>query len=278
MLALLAPPPAPGPAGLDPNAGLRQAVAAIERTHGERLGVSFLDTGTGRRFAYRGDERFPMCSTSKVLSAAYVLARVDAGRERLSRRVLYEKRDLVTYSPTTEGHVGKGLTMEELCEAAVVLSDNTAANLMLRSFGGPAGLTAYLRSQGDRTTRLDRTEPTLNEAKKGDPRDTTTPNAMLQTLRKTVLGSSLSPSGRRQLAVWMEACQTGDARIRAGIPRRWRVGDKTGTGGNGATNDVAVIWPPGRAPLVMTVYTVGSKASEAERSAVLARIARLLAR
>ena len=274
MLVLLAPPPAPHIG----DAELRTAVAAIERAHGGRLGVAFLDTGTGRRFAYRGDARFPMGSTYKILLAACVLARVDAGRERLSRRVPYGERDLVAYSPTTGKHVGKGLAVGELCEAAVVLSDNTAANLLLRSLGGPTGLTASLRRLGDRTTRLDRTEPALNEAKPGDLRDTTTPNAMLETLNGVLLGSSLSPVGRRRLTGWAMACQTGDARIRAGVPLGWRVGDKTGTGGDGATNDVAVVWPPGRAPLVIALFSVGSKASEPQRSAVLARVARLLTR
>lgn len=163
------------------------AAADLERRYGGRLGVAVLNTTSGKLVAYRGDERFPLCSTFKFLAAAFVLARVDRREESLDRRVVYPKDYLVTYSPVTEKHVESGLTVGEICEAAVTLSDNTAGNLMLDSFGGPAGLTAYLRSLGDEMTRLDRRETALNEAAPGDPRDTTTPAAMLETLRKTTL-------------------------------------------------------------------------------------------
>ena len=157
----------------------------------------------------------------------------------------------------------------------MTLSDNTAANLMLASFGGPAALTAHLRSLGDTVTRVDRREPYLNEARPGDPRDTTTPNAMLELLRKTVLGDALTPSSREQLIAWLAANKTGDQRLRAGVPKGWRIGDKTGSGGNHATNDIGVIWPPGRAPIIVTAYFLGSPASPDERDAVLAEIGRL---
>ena len=266
-------------AAADDRAGvMHQACAALERRHGGRLGVAILDTAGTMRIAHRGDERFPMCSTFKALAAAFVLARVDTGRDSLSHRVVYGREDLVTYSPVTERHVGEaGLTMGELCEAAVTLSDNTAANLILDRVGGPAGLTAYLRTIGDDTTRLDRRETDLNEATPGDPRDTTTPLAMLETLRRLVLGDDLSASSRHQLTAWLVANRTGGRRLRAGVPSGWRIGDKTGSGAHATTNDVAVLWPPGRAPIIVTAYYMGAEASSDERDAVLAEIGRLAA-
>ena len=254
------------------------AFSALERRHGGRLGVAVLDTGSGRRMAHRADERFAMASTFKFLAAAFVLARCDKGEERLQRRVAFAQQDLVTYSPITEKHVGAGgMTVAELCEAAVTLSDNTAANLLLASFGGPAGLTAYVRSLGDDTTRLDRIETALNEATPGDPRDTTTPAAMLGTMQKLLVGEAVSRASREQLIAWLVANKTGDQRLRAGVPQGWRVGDKTGTGGHGATNDIGILWPPGRAPILVAAYFAEAQASDAERSAVLAEVGRIAA-
>jgi beta-lactamase class A len=246
----------------------------LEALSGGRLGVALLDdSGNGAR-GWRGNERFPMCSTFKALASAALLHRVDAGQEKLDRRVTYAKADLVPYSPTTEKHVGSGLTLAEICEAAITLSDNTAGNLLLANIGGPAGLTAFARSLGDSVTRLDRTEPTLNEALPGDPRDTTSPNAMAATLSRLVLGTALSPASRAQLATWMVATRTGDDRLRAGLPKGWRVGDKTGTGERGTANDIAVIWPTDRAPMVMTVYLTGASGTAATKNAVMADVAR----
>jgi beta-lactamase class A len=259
----------------DAELALLRELAALERRHGGRLGVAILDGTKG--VSRRGDERFALCSTFKFLAAAFVLARVDRGEESVSRRVIYSKSDLVTYSPTTEKHVESGLTIGEICEAAMVLSDNTAGNLLLDSFGGPAGLTSFARSLGDTVTRLDRRETELNEATPGDPRDTTTPLAMLDLLRKTVLGNALSASSRDQLIAWLAANRTGDKRLRAGVPMGWRVGDKTGSGANGATNDIAVIWPPRRAPIIVTAYYAEARATDDERNAVLAEVGRLAA-
>ncbi len=206
-----------------------------------------------------------------------MLARVDRKDDSLGRRVRYTKSDLVTYSPVTANHVGDGLTLGALCEAAVTLSDNTAANLLLDSFGGPAALTAYLRRLGDDVTRLDRRETALNENKPGDPRDTTMPLAMLRTMQKLVLGAALSAASRAQLADWLVGCKTGGKRLRADIPNGWRAGDKSGGGHNNATNDVAIFWPPGRAPIVVTAYYTGADAPLAAREAVLAEVGRLAA-
>jgi beta-lactamase class A len=253
-------------------------LAAIEARTGGRLGVVVLDGAIGRSTGYRADERFPMCSTFKLLAAACVLARVDRNEERLARRVTYTERDLVTYSPATKDHVGgEGMTIAQICEAAVTLSDNTAGNLMLATFGGPEGLTRYARSLGDDVTRLDRIETALNEAIPGDPRDTTTPAAMAADVRATVLGDALSPSSRHQLAAWLVSSKTGDKRLRAGFSPEWRIGDKTGTGNNGATGDVAVVWPPGRPPFVVAVYLVAPQGSADSRNEVFADVARIVA-
>jgi beta-lactamase class A len=252
--------------------------AAIESGVGGRLGVAVLDTGTGSIQGHRLDERFPMCSTFKWLAASLVLRRVDLGEERLDRRIRFGARDLVSYSPVSEKHVGgEGMTVADLCEAAVTVSDNGAANLLLRSFGGPPALTRHARSLGDTKTRLDRIEPALNEARPGDPRDTTTPRAMSVALRAAVLGDALSVAGRAQLARWLQATQTGNERLRAGLPKGWRVGDKTGTGGRGSTNDVAVVWPPDRAPLVIAAYLTQCTASVERRDAALAEVGRAAA-
>jgi beta-lactamase class A len=219
-----------------------------------------------------------MCSTFKVLAAAMVLTRVDRGEESLDRRIVYSKESVVSYSPETEKHAGEdGMTLGEICKAGLTLSDNTAANMMLESLGGPANLTEFARSLGDGVTRLDRIETGLNEAKPGDPRDTTSPAAMADNLRKILLGDALSASSRYQLANWMVANKTGDKRLRAGVPRDWRVGDKTGSGGNAETNDIAVLWPPGRAPIIVTAYFAESPASDEARNTVLAEVGRLAA-
>ena len=255
---------------------LQHGIASLEQRHGGRLGVAVLDSASVSLIAHRGDERFALCSTFKFLAAALVLARVDRKQESFTRRIVYPRDYLVPYSPVTEKYAGKsGLTVGEICEAAMTVSDNTAGNLLLDSFGGPAELTAYVRSLGDSVTRLDRREPELNEAKPGDQRDTTSPVAMLEVLRKTVLGSALSTSSREQLTTWLVANQTGDRRLRAGVPKGWRVGDKTGSGGNNATNDIAVIWPPMRAPIVVAAYYAEARESDDQRNAVLSEVGRL---
>lgn len=251
-------------------------LAALQRRHGGRLGVAMLDTGTGRRIAQRGDERFLMCSTFKVLAVAAVLARIDAGQERLDRRIVFGPDVLLDYAPVTRRHVGApGMTVAALCEAAITLSDNTAANLLLDSMGGPAAVTRFVRGLGDPVTRLDRTEPELNEGGPGDLRDTTTPNAMLDTLQRLVLGSALTDASRSRLTGWLRACTTGTDKLRAGIPADWQAGDKTGSGAHGESNDVAIFWPPQREPILVTAYYAGSSANRAQSSAVLAEVGRI---
>jgi beta-lactamase class A len=257
---------------------LSKQLADIERASGGRLGVGVLDTGNGRRAGHRADERFPLCSTFKFLAAAFVLARVDQRKERLERRVVYGPRDLVTHSPVAEKHAdGTGMTVAQLCEATLTVSDNTAANLLLHSFGGPKGLTAFMRSIGDAKTRLDRFETALNEARPGDPRDTTTPAAMSRSMQKILLGSILTQPSRAQLLQWLDGNKTGDERIRAGLPADWKVGDRTGSGQNGTTNDIAILRPPGRAPILLSVYLTETAAAPAARNATLASVAKAVA-
>ena len=272
----LASRPVPAAAGFSDR--LAADLVKTEAESGGRLGVAALDTLTGARSLHRADERFPMCSTFKVLAAGAVLARVDAGTESLDRRVQFQARDLVEYSPITKDHAGgDGMSVADLCEAALTLSDNTAANLLLAALGGPAGLTAYARSLGDSVTRLDRVEPDLNEAVPGDPRDTTSPAAMLSNLQSLILGNALSAASRDQLSRWLIANRTGDARLRAGLPSGWRVGDKTGSGGRGSTNDIGIMWPPERAPILIAVYLTETSNSDEQRNATIAAVARAVA-
>lgn len=248
---------------------------AIEAGVAGRLGVAVLDTATGQVHGHRLDERFPMCSTFKWLAAACVLVRVDAGQERLERRIRYGAEVLLPHSPVTQHHVGgEGLSLAQLCEAAVTVSDNAAANLMLDTFGGPAGLTRFARRLGDNATRLDRREPELNESRSGDPRDTTTPRAMAGALRAAVLGDALAPASRALLVQWLRDTRTGLKRLRAGVPADWVAGDKTGSGARGTTNDVGVFWPPGRAPVVVAAYLTDTAAPAGQRDAALAACAR----
>ena len=252
--------------------------AALEARHGGWLGVAVLDPRRSRPLSWRGDERFPMSSTFKFLAAAHVLARVDRGEDRLDRRIAFGREAVVTYSPATEAQAGgPGMTLGELCIAAVTLSDNTAGNLLLVSMGGPAGLTAWLRSLGDRVTRLDRWEVALNEAAPGDPRDTTTPLAMLGLLRRLLLEDALAPASRALLLEWLVANRTGDRRLRAGLPAGWRVGDKTGGGERNTTNDIGLFWPPGHGPVLVAAYFTGAQAPLPQREAVLAEVGRFVA-
>lgn len=253
-------------------------LAALEARAGGRLGVVALDAGTGRRLAHRGDERFPLCSTFKVLLAGAVLARVERGQERLDRPIAYTTADLLEYAPVTAARVAEGrMTVEALCAAAVEASDNTAANLLLQALGGPAEVTAFARSLGDSVTRLDRTEPTLNTAIPGDPRDTTSPAAMVEALKAMLLGGALEPASCQRLEGWMQRCLTGGDRLRAGLPVTWGVGDKTGSGQRGTVNDVAILRPPGRAPILVAAYYTGSRAPMKDRNAVLAEVGRIVA-
>ncbi|MGB6483838.1 MAG: class A beta-lactamase [Candidatus Acidiferrales bacterium] len=221
----------------------------------------------------------PMCSTFKFLLVAAILSRVDANEEKLDRLIHYTTADLLDYAPITKAHVNEGaMTIAALCAAAVEYGDNTAANLLLGAAGAPAAVTRYVRSLGDPVTRLDRYEPSANTCIAGDPRDTTSPSAMLHDMQTLLLDKrALSEDSRHQLEAWLVANTTGAARLRAGVPSSWRIGDRTGSGDNGSTNDIAICWPPSRSPILVTAYFTGSNASDADRSAALAQVGRIVA-
>jgi beta-lactamase class A len=252
------------------------SLARLEQINGGRLGVAVVDTATGERSGYRADERFPMCSTFKFLLAAAVLQRVDRHQETLDHIITIPPKPLLFNSPLTEPHAGGTMTIAALCHAALTQSDNTAANLLLESIGGPARITGFSRSIGDTVTRLDRMETSLNESLAGDPRDTTSPTAMANDLTSVLLGNVLSSASRDQLTLWMAANLTGLERLRAKLPEGWRAADKTGSNGEHTSNDIAVFWPVGKPPIIVVVYITQCIGPEGKRSAMLAEIGRLV--
>jgi beta-lactamase class A len=251
-------------------------LAALEREAGGRLGVFAIDAAGRVEAAHRADERFLLCSTFKAFLAGAVLAAVDQGRERLDRRVPVSRADLVSHAPAVEKALADGaMSVEALCAAAVMLSDNAAANLLLDPVGGPAGMTKFFHLLGGNAARLDRREPELNRPD-GD-KDTTTPAAAAAMLRQLLAPGTLSAASRARLEGWMVDCPTGRARIRAGLPVSWRAGDKTGTGPKGETNDIAFVDVPERGRLFVAAYYEGPARTHPEREAVLAKAGRLIA-
>lgn len=256
--------------------------AAIERRIGGRVGVAAWNTGTDAWLGHRRNEAFAMCSTFKwALAAAALNMAQHSGGPQLSDIVRYNQSSMVPHAPRTEANLARGwMTVEELCAAIVEVSDNPAANLLLELQFGPEGFTRFLRANGDGVTRLDRTELALNENLPGDPRDTTTPDAMARTMKRFLLEDGvLNATSREKLIGWMVASTTGLERLRAGLPSTWRVGDKTGTSGaaHNATNDVAIAWPPNRAPIIITSYFSESTVEPEARNAAHAEIARIVA-
>lgn len=258
---------------------IERRLQALEQQHNGQLGVALMNVGTGAVVSHRGDERFLFNSTGKVFIAAAALAQVDHGKESLDQRIEVKTSDLTGWTPVTEKQLGSpGMTIAELCQAAVAWSDNAAANLLIERLGGPTKVTAFLRGIGDTTTRLDRNEPTLNEHDhEGDERDTTTPLAMMQTLRALLLGEALTPSSRHQLAAWMIEGKTGDTRLRAGMPAGWLIGEKTGTNSVGNAADIGIAWPSNRGAVIAVAYVYLPEADKAQRDQVIAEIGRLSA-
>jgi beta-lactamase class A len=261
------------------------ALAELERKSGGRLGVTMLDTATGAQTGHRTDERFAMCSTFKLPLAAIILREADQGRLRLDQFVPFSKRDIVPHAPVASKHLAKGgMTVQALSNAAQLTSDNVAANVLLSLIGGPAGFTSIVRTLGDATTRLDRTEPSMNLVTPGDVRDTTTPAAISQTIAQMLTGQWLKPASRDLLISWMIATKTGTKRLRAGFPTDWRSGDKTGTGTApnmlDKYNDIAIVWPTGKAPVIVSAFyetaVAHSKMRDADQ-AVLASVGRVAA-
>ncbi|MEV0538368.1 class A beta-lactamase [Nocardia salmonicida] len=229
--------------------------ADMETKYGARLGLSVVDTGSGATVDYREGERFPMASTFKGLACGALLQAHPLSTGYFDQVIRYTAADIVVNSPETEKHIDTGMTVTALCDAAITQSDNTAGNMLLRLLGGPEGFTAFLRTLGDTVSRLDRWEPELNTAIPGDERDTTTAAALVANYRALVVGTALPEPERDQLATWLKASKTGAKRIKAGLPTDWIVGDKTGSPAYGSALDVAIAWPPNRAPLVLAVLT-----------------------
>lgn len=253
----------------------------LEKRVGGRLGVCAIDTRFGGVIGHRMDERFAMCSTFKLSLAAAIFEQADKGKLSLDKPITYGKEDIVPNSPVTEDNLPKGsMAIKALAEATQKTSDNAAANLLLKQIGGPAGLTQFYRRHGDDVSRLDRYEPAMNEFKPGDERDTTSPYAYATLVEKILTGSILSTASRELLTQWMIDTKTGLKRIRAGVPKGWRVGDKTGTGTPGKYNDVAICWPPRQPPLIVAIYYQPPSPSldmRDEDQKVLADAARLIA-
>ncbi len=258
-----------------PQASAEAQLAELERACGGRLGVVAFNTASGARLQHRPHERFPFCSTFKLMLSAAVLERSAKDASLLSRRVGYSRADIIPNSPVTEKHVADGMTVAALCAAAIQYSDNAAANLLMKVLGGPADVTAFARTIGDQAFRLDRWETELNTAIPGDLRDTTTPAAMADSVQRLVLGDALGAAQRGQLQTWLLGNTTSAERFMAAVPPGWKVGDKTGGGSYGTNNDVGVMWPPAGAPLVVSVYLTFPDKDAKTRNDVVASAARI---
>lgn len=253
------------------------ALKIYERDTGGRIGLYAEHLKTGAKIAWRADERFVMCSTFKASLAAFVLARIDRGDDKPDQMISYAAADLLSYAPVARQNLSKGaMSVADMCKAIVELSDNTCANLLLARVGGPAALTEFWRKTGDAMSRLDHYEPELNRSPPGNPQDTTTPAAMAGNIKRFVLGDVLSPASRQQLTGWMVNCQTGANRLRAGLPKTWTVGDKTGNNGKDAAGDIAVVWPKPDVPVLIAAYTQGGRPTAPQIETVFTEIGRMV--
>lgn len=234
-----------------------------------RIGLYAINTANNQTIQYRALEHFPIQSTFKVMAVSAILKKSEADDNLLTQKVIYTKQDLVFWSPITEKHVTDGMTIFDLCAAAMIYSDNTATNLIVKKLGGPKAVTTFAHSIGDNTFRIDGCEPDLN-SNPNDSRDTSTPKAMEKSLQKLTLGNVLTPSKRNQLVNWMKGNTTGDTRIRAGVPKGWVVADKTGAGNDyGISNDIGIIWPKNCAPIVIAIYSGHTKKDTTRRDDIL---------
>lgn len=260
----------------DNNNTVEEQLNTLEKYSQGRLGVALINTEDNSQIIYRGEERFAMASTSKVMAVAAVLKASEKQAGLLDKNITIKKSDLVAYSPITEKHLTTGMTLAELSAATLQYSDNTAMNKILDYLGGPAKVTQFARSINDVTYRLDRKEPELNTAIHGDPRDTTSPIAMAKSLQALTLGDALGQSQRQQLVTWLKGNTTGDHSIKAGLPKHWVVGDKTGSGDYGTTNDIAVIWPENHAPLILVIYFTQQEQDAKYRKDIIAKAAEIV--
>lgn len=256
---------------------LQKKIEMLENKSGGKLGLTVVDTSDGTTYSWRGDEKFPLCSTSKVMVVAAILKKSESDTNPLAKKITINKSDMVNYNPITSKYIDSSMTITELSKAALQYSDNAAMNKLLSYLGGPRYATQFARTIGDKAYRLDRNEPGLNTAIPGDSRDTTTPSAMAETLNKLILGNALKKEQKAKLTEWMKGNTTGLNSIKAGLPAEWIVADKTGSGDYGTTNDVAVIWPKNHAPVILTTYFTQPEKDASARKDVLASAAKLIA-
>jgi len=255
---------------------IQKKIATLEANSKGRLGVFAVDTANSKQIQYRTDERFPMGCTSKVMGVAALLKQAMTNHTLLNQKITYTEKEVETagWAPVTSKHLNTGMTMLELCKAAIMQSDNLAMNLIMKKIGGPKAVNDFARSIGDSQFRLDRWYPEEASAIPGDLRDTSTPKAMVNSFKSLLIGKSLAPMQRKLLLSWLIKSTTGYSRIRAGIPKGWVVGDKTGSGDYGTTNDIAIIWPPGCSPIILGIYFTQDKKDAHRRNDVLASVTR----
>nr|WP_209315902.1 class A beta-lactamase [Haematospirillum jordaniae] len=276
LFSVVALSPVYGVAAQHSSADAVQRLSDLESTFDGRLGVFAFDTSSGAALAWRSEERFPLCSTFKAFLAAAILHRSTSDIGLLDRVISYPLEELVFHSPVAQQHVHSGMSVRDMCAAAIQYSDNTAANLLMRILGGPDAVTAFMRQTGDMDFRLDRWETDLNTAIPGDLRDTSTPVAMARSLDRLLFGDVLSDTHRALLQDWLKGNATGASRIRAGVPDGWMVGDKTGSGSYGTANAIGVLWPPGRKPVIVSVYTTQHYRGAVWRNDIVAQATRII--
>ncbi|MDW3137643.1 CARB family carbenicillin-hydrolyzing class A beta-lactamase [Vibrio sp. 1288] len=255
---------------------LNEDIFLLEQQTSSRIGVSVWDTQADERWDYRGDERFPLMSTFKTLACAKMLSDMDSGKLSKNATAKVDERSIVVWSPVMDKLAGQNTRIEHACEAAMLMSDNTAANLVLNEIGGPKAVTMFLRTIGDKATRLDRIEPRLNEATPGDSRDTTTPNAILNTLRTLVEGETLSYESRVQLKIWMQDNKVSDSLMRSVLPTGWSIADRSGAGGHGSRGINAIIWKENHRPVYISIYVTETELSLQARDQLVAQISQLI--
>ena len=253
-------------------------LSELEAVSGGRLGISAINTANNMRIQYRAEERFPMNCTSKVIGVSAILKESINNPSLLQQKVTYTKQDveLAGWSPITQQHITEGMTIDQLCGAAIMQSDNTAMNILMDKLGGLNAANRFLRSLGDNTSHFDRLWPAEASSIPGDLRDTSTPAAMEKTFQQLVLGDTLASFQREQLQFWLKNSATGGSRIRAGTPQSWVVGDKTGTGSYGTTNDIAIIWPPNCQPIIIAIYFTQNKKDASLREDVVASATKMM--
>lgn len=263
---------------ISPSASVQQQLADLEASSGGHLGVAAINTANNERINYHAEERFPFCSTFKVMVVAAILKQSMSDPHLLQQKVNYTEQDVDAsgYAPITKNDLASGMTISDLCAAALCYSDNNAANLLIKKLGGSQAVTSFARSIGDSVFNLDRLEPELNSGIPGDICDTSTPAAMEKSLQKLTLGNALGSVQREQLLTWMKNNTTGDTRIRAGVPKGWIVADKTGSGSYGITNDIGLIWPPEGAPIIVSIYFTQDKKEAPKRDDIIAAATRIL--